>query len=192
VFVRPRDRAQKSFKFFLLASCAMLKVSSTFKPCLRSLTRPVASTSTALPWRAISASAPHSARRGPPLPEPETVTEELDEAMTTEGDGERSNIPTSYKEFMDKIGYKYQYAKPQQYLGETVSSGRHLLHATTVFTSLLAIPHESILQTASTYSQRSKKANVRYVHAGPIPKWPSETRQALQPQFKTCGRYFKA
>lgn len=122
----------------------MLNVSSAFKPCLRSLTRPVASTSTALPGRAISASAPYSARRGP-LPEPETVTEELDEAMTTEGGGERSNVPTSYKEFMEKIGYKYQYAKPQQYLGETVSSGRRLLYAITVFTSLLAFPHESIL-----------------------------------------------
>lgn len=129
----------------------MLNFSSTFKPCLRSLIRPVASTSTALPRRAISASAPHSARRGPPLPEPETATEELDEAMTTEGDSERSNIPTSYKEFMEKIGYKYQYAKPQQYLGETASSDRYLLHATTVLTSLLAFSHESILQTTSTY-----------------------------------------
>jgi len=113
----------------------MLNVSSAFRPCLRSLTRPVASTSTALPRRYISASAPHSARRGAPLPEPETATEELDEAMTTEGDGERSAIPTSYREFMEKIGNKYQYAKPQHYIGETVSSGLHQLHATTLFTA---------------------------------------------------------
>ncbi|KIM47635.1 hypothetical protein M413DRAFT_22264 [Hebeloma cylindrosporum] len=97
----------------------MLNLSSTFHPCLRSLARPVASTSTALPRRAISASAPHSARRGPPIPEPDTPTEELDVTMTTEGSGERSNNPTSYKEFMEKMGYKYQYAKPQHYLGET-------------------------------------------------------------------------
>jgi hypothetical protein len=45
----------------------------------------------------------------------------LDEAMTTEGDGERSDIPTSYKEFLEKIGEKYRYAKPQHYLGGTVS-----------------------------------------------------------------------
>ena len=116
----------------------MFKLSSAFGPCLRSLTRPVASTS--IPRRAISASAPHNARYSTPLPEPETAIGEpdedmkIDEAMATEGNGERSDIPTSYKEFLEKVGEKYRYAKPQHYLGATVSPRRYLLRATTMFT----------------------------------------------------------
>ncbi|KAF8956051.1 eukaryotic mitochondrial regulator protein-domain-containing protein [Flammula alnicola] len=93
-------------------------VSSSLKPCLRSLSRPLASTSNVVQHRSIVSSLPLKAQRNAgQSAEPEF--EALEESMLSQPEGDRSENPTSYREFLEKIGVKYQYARPLHYLGDT-------------------------------------------------------------------------
>ncbi|PPQ79885.1 hypothetical protein CVT25_002941 [Psilocybe cyanescens] len=99
---------------------------SSFRPCLRLVSRPVASTSrifqlrynstiTSLPSNDTSDAAENSASA--PLSDAEDgdAFSEFEE-MNEEGGSEGEKGPKTYREFMQKIGGQYQYASPQNWL----------------------------------------------------------------------------
>ncbi|KDR85582.1 hypothetical protein GALMADRAFT_218678 [Galerina marginata CBS 339.88] len=92
-------------------------LSPCLKPCLRSLSRPLASTSFSVQRRGIFSSLPRRARLIPgPDADPEQEPESEFEEMSSQAEGEREKQPSTYKEFIEKIGNRYQYAQPQQWL----------------------------------------------------------------------------
>ncbi|KAJ3507914.1 hypothetical protein NLJ89_g6037 [Agrocybe chaxingu] len=88
------------------------------RPCLRARSHPVASSSNGRQKRSIVSSLPH--RNEASVESEATGTEmdfeEMDDLMgSPQSEGSE---PANYREFMEKIGYKYRYASPKHYLGE--------------------------------------------------------------------------
>lgn len=109
-------------------------LSSSLRPCLRPLSRPLASTSSVIRRRGIASSL--SRRAESPAAFEETSNETTDEDLLLQPDADSSAGPASYREFMEKIGHRFQYASPLAYLGDTVEfvlftprRDRNLIHS---------------------------------------------------------------
>lgn len=107
--------------FLLLATFLQMfcyrRLAPTFKSCLLAMSRPVASTSNVIQRRGLISST--------------TVMDAGEQVSnsTTDEDDQFGNImnqqqgndgPSSYRQFLEEIGYKYKFASPQKWLGNEV------------------------------------------------------------------------
>ncbi|KAF4611978.1 hypothetical protein D9613_004120 [Agrocybe pediades] len=95
--------------------------SSLRRPCLRSLPRLVASTSSAGQYRPITSSISRRAEVSETIAQENEIDEELPqiEDMATQNEGENTEKgPATYREFLEKIGNKYKFtnSKPRNWL----------------------------------------------------------------------------
>lgn len=96
------------------------RLSSSLRICLRPFPRPLASTSKAVRRRGIASSLPLKYADAPDPTLAEVNFDEVDEDMLSQPEKVEGAVPTSYREFMEKIGRKFQYTEPLTYLGDTV------------------------------------------------------------------------
>ena len=132
------------------------RLASTFKSCVFSVARPVASASNVMQHRGLISSAPRRAE----LPSSPTsdvgeqasndsVDEDMDLSdLMTEQRGNDTG-PASYRQFLEEIGYKYKFASPQRWLGNRIVEFVHSFHADDRIvhhrTSVIAISHEPVV-----------------------------------------------
>lgn len=93
-------------------------LANSFRTCLLQSPRTVASTSGILHRRGVAMTSSISRNERSFDAEPEF--DEISDLVDNPQANERSDNPKSYREFMEKMGQKFMYAAPQQYLGETV------------------------------------------------------------------------
>lgn len=98
-------------------------LSSSIRPCLRNVPRLLASSS-AIQRRGLTSSLSLKHPDSPTSlagPQPDTVDPDtVDEGLLDQFESGSATKPTSYREFMEKIAYQYQYAHPMSYIGHTV------------------------------------------------------------------------
>lgn len=98
------------------------RLSYSLRSCLLRSPRTVASTSGLFHQRgaAMTSSIPTSERAVARSLDADPEFAEIGDLMDNPQASERSENPKSYREFMEKMGDKFMYAEPHQYLGETV------------------------------------------------------------------------
>jgi len=103
------------------------RLAPTFKSCLVSVARPIASTSNVMQRRGLIFSVPRRAEL------PSTAALEAGEQASSDAVDEDNEFrelmtqqrgndtgPASYRQFLEEIGHKYKFAAPQLWLGNKV------------------------------------------------------------------------
>ena len=117
----------------------MHRLASAFRSGFCCAVRPRISSSIFLARRALSQELSSETLAADVIPEPDPV-DEFEQESIEEGD----ETPRSYRAFLEKIGFQYRFASPQNWLGQRVVKRlRHVvLH---VDSFLSALPHEPLL-----------------------------------------------
>src|SRR5258705_158727 len=122
----------------------MHRLAPTFRSCFRCAIRPWISSSTVLTRRAGTLSGQgRPTETADVIEEPDGIADLEPESMGEED----SETPRSYQTFMNKIGYQYRFASPQNWLGRNVVNRLVVFFFSYVDSFLVcpALPHESLL-----------------------------------------------